>query len=320
MVDTLRLRLDVADSGGADLMSTANFIQADKMLNQSTGEMWFSGNLESFRVTGNSGSVSLEGSLPTILFPNNARILTRKEVGLAVEKLSDLLHLPLKEARVTRIDCAYHWVMSKPVPEYLERLGGLSRFVRKPVANSLYYNKGERKTKADGVKYTNSLIFYNKTKQCQDSKKDVPQVYEDSLLLRYECRWLINPSRQFGLRELKASTLSEPPFYKAMVGKWADYYFSIVKSRRGAFNFDGVKDVRGAKNWLLGYFLSRVNAANIDEVLLAMKERKVFQDPKYYTRLRRDLKEVIQKVGKESENDLIRELDSNVRSVLAYCR
>lgn len=321
MVDTLRLRLDVADSSGADLLSTANYLTTHRnTADEDTGERWMSGTLGTFKVTANTGSIYVEGSLPTILFPSNARILTRREVGEAIESLSDQMHLPMKEARVMRLDCAYHWTMTKPVPEYLERLGELSRWNRKPVANSLYYNKGERKTQNNGIRYTNSLCFYNKSRQCTDTKKDVPQVYENSLLLRYECRWLINPSKQFGVRELKAKNLSEKPFYSMMVRKWGDYYFSITKSRRGAFNFDGVRDVRGAKNWLLGYLLSHTNASSVDEVLRAMKERKVFSDAKYYTRLRRDLREQIQKVGKECENDLIRELDSCVRSVLAYCR
>ena len=321
MVDTLRLRLDVVDSGGTDLLSTANYLDSHRnTVDEDTGERWMSGTLGSLKITANIGSLYVEGSLPTVLFPSNARIPTRRDVKEAIECLSDQLHLPMKEGRVTRLDCAYHWTMNKPVSEYLERLGQLGRWIRKPVANSLYYNKGERKAGGYGVRYTNALVFYNKTKQCSDTRKDVPQVYEESLLLRYECRWLMNPSRQFGVQELKASTLSEKPFYSMMVNKWAEFYFSIVKSRRGALNFDGVKDVRGAKNWLLGYILNRTNASSIDEVLRTMKEHKLFTDAKYYTRLKTDLRKLIEKVGKECENDLIKELDNNVRNVLAYCR
>lgn len=315
MVDTLRLRLDVTDSGGTDLVSTANYLtEADEMLNQRTGELWMRGTLGTFKVTANRGSLYIEGALPTILFDTNARILTRREVAQSVEKLSDLLHLPLSNGRVTRLDCSYHWQMSKPVPEYINRLGELSRFKRVlKTCNSLYYDKG-------GKSLTNSLVFYNKSNECSDKRKPVPDAYVDSMLLRYECRWLKNPSAQFEVNELKASTLSEKPFYQMMVRKWSDYYFSISKNRNGSFNFDGVRDVRSAKNWLLGYLLSRTSATNIDEVMQSMKDRKLFSDAKYYSRLRTELRECVLMIGKERENDLISELDSNVRNVLAYCR
>lgn len=315
MIDTLRLMLDVSESGGADLLSTANYLQNVKDgRDRATGIEYASGTLGTFRVTLNKGCIFLEGALPTILFPSNAKILTRRECGMSVEALCDLLHLPMGKARVTRLDCSYHWQMSKPVPEYIDRLGELSRFKRVlKTSNSLYYDKG-------GKQLTNSLIFYNKSNECSDKRKPVPDAYVDSMLLRYECRWLKNPSAQFEVNELKASTLSEKPFYQMMVRKWSDYYFSISKNRNGSLIFDGVKDVRSAKNWLLGYLLSRTSATNIDEVMQSMKDRKLFSDAKYYSRLRTELRECVLMIGKERENDLISELDSNVRNVLAYCR
>ena len=315
MVDTLKLRLDVADVGGADLVSTANYLtNADEMINKSTGEVWMRGRLDNFRVYANKGCLTFEGSLPTLLYASNAKILTRHEVAQSLQKLSDLLHLPMDKARVLRLDCSYHWTMAKPIFEYIDRLGALTYFKRvQATANSLYYSKGGKKT-------TNTLLFYNKTQECRDGRKDVPDVYTDSLLLRYECRWLSGVSKQFGVTELKASALAEKPTYQMMVHKWSDYYFSINKSRDGAFNFDGVRDVRGAKNWLLGYLLSHTNASSVNEVLQSMKERKIFSDAKYYTRLRQDLREQMEKANRGCETDLIRELDGCVRNVVAYCR
>ena len=78
--------------------------------------------------------------------------------------------------------------------------------------------------------------------------------------------------------------------------------------------------MRGAKNWLLGYLLSHTSASSVNEVLQSMKERKIFSDAKYYTRLRQDLSEQMGKANRGFENDLIKELDGCVRNVVAYCR
>ena len=315
MIDTLRLMLDVSESGGADLLSTANYLQNVKDgRDRATGIEYASGTLGTFRVTLNKGCIFLEGALPTILFPSNAKILTRRECGMSVEALCDLLHLPMGKARVTRLDCSYHWQMAQPCSEYIERLGELTHFKRVlKTANSLYYDKGTKQL-------TNTLVFYNKTAEACDKRKPIPDAYQESLLLRYECRWLKNPSKQFGVGELTASDLSEKPTYQMMVRKWSEFYFAISKGRQGALNFDGVADVRKAKDWLLGYLLSHTDATNITEVLQAMRNRNIFSDTKYYSRLKAELRKCMAQASKERENDLIRELDSNVRSVMAYCR
>ena len=329
MIDTLRLRLDVADVGGANklssgacLWSAVNYLSEVRYgEDANTGARWAHGRLGNADVTINSGSIYVEVALPTILYPSNARILTRNEISQAIEKICDLLHLPMWAARITRLDCSYHWPMSRPVNEFITRLGELSRFTRVlQTENTLLYHKGRKKLPNGKVKHTNEILFYNKSQECQDKRKYIPDAYEDSLVLRYECRFLNNPSQQFGMTELKAADLGRMDFYKCMVDKWAQYYFSVAKYRRASYDFSGVKDVRTAKEWLLGFLLSHQDATNINEVLLSMKEQKTFPDAKYYSRLRKDLQEAVAKVGSDTQNDLIRELDNNVRNVVAYYR
>ena len=48
--------------------------------------------------------------------------------------------------------------------------------------------------------------------------------------------------------------------------------------------------------------------------------RKVFNDPKYYTRLKEKLRTVTNGIKFASTNELVKELDGEVRQVLAYKR
>ncbi len=314
MIDTVHLHLDRVDILGYD---TERFAQALDTANTTTslatGEVWSSGRLNNLLVSFSEAGVTIKGSLSGYYHPNNSRILTRHEVALALNKMEDELHLSLAEARVSRLDCSYHWQMSLPIGEYLSRLGGLTYFQRVlATSNSLYYNKGGRKP-------VNTLLFYNKTKECSESHKEVPEVYDDVNLLRYECRWLGRVARQLNVTEVKASTLAEKEFYKLMVKRWSEYYFAIHKNRAASWDMSNISTVKGACDWLLGYLLNNADAGEVQEVLEQMKNRQVFSDAKYYSRLRRHLKEVAQ-VAQTITHDLMRELDNNVREVLAYCR
>ena len=314
MIDTIHLRLDRADIGefnveqfGARLSNVKQVALAD------TGECWQCGTLGNISVSFTEAGVSLKGSLSGYFFPNNSRILTRREVAMALEQMQDQLHLSLAEARVMRLDCSYHWQMNEPIGEYLSRLGALTYFARiLATANTLYYNKG-------GKQLTTALVFYNKNRECAETHKDVAEVYEDTNLLRYECRWLGRVARQLGVNDITASQLHHKDFYRSMVRKWAEFYFAIQKSRDVEFDMSSVTTVKGACDWLLGYFLNRSDAGEVQQVLETMKSRDVFSDPKYYSRLKRHLKDVAQ-LAQSSNRDVVRELDNNVREVLAYCR
>ncbi len=76
---------------------------AVEKVNIKTGEVMIQGNVDNIKVSQLLGGYSIQGSLPKLLYGNNVCQLTRKDIGVAIEKLSDRLHLPLYDADITKI-------------------------------------------------------------------------------------------------------------------------------------------------------------------------------------------------------------------------
>lgn len=66
--------------------------------------------------------------------------------------------------------------------------------------------------------------------------------------------------------------------------------------------------------------LKKLGQDEVAAIVEAMKDRKVFSDPKYYTRLKERLKGVTSDIKFADTDELVKELDSEVRQVLAYKR
>lgn len=153
MIDTVKLRLNYTES---PTFNVGQYLDNSKSnMNTDTGELWGSGTLRNMHVFYNGGGIVVEGSIGGFLFPNNSRIPKRQDVGTAIEQLSDLLHLPMSNALVVRLDCGYHWNMERPANHYFPLLCEATYFERlNQTATTLKYAKGERKK----LMYSSSTI------------------------------------------------------------------------------------------------------------------------------------------------------------------
>ena len=124
-----------------------------------TGEYSHHGNLENMRVNVYPRCLRVEGSLSKYLNGNNLERFSRAQTEQAIEKLSDSLKLPFKNAKVNRIDLAENFILKRPVREYMSLMGEATYFTKRPYSkNGLYYDNFRR-----------SMIFYNKVQVYKDS-------------------------------------------------------------------------------------------------------------------------------------------------------
>ena len=322
MIDTVKLYLDIAEVGSSDLMATTAYLtNTYPIISTDTGEVRGQGGyLSNLRVYVFPSGVTVEGSMPRYLMGSNAHVLTRHQVEESINKMSDELHLPMAKAEVRRVDCASLFIMSHPIQEYIQRLNGLTRYSRVlHTHNSLTYLNGKYKTN-QGIRHHNVIAIYNKSKELTETGKDTPEAYDEANVLRIERRWIGGVRRAFGLPELTAATLSESEFYGEMVRRWGRDYFAIQKSRTTAFKFEGVTTPKDFEEWLLGVALNRWDATDLDNILMALREREVLKYPKYYTSIKAKLKQCRERVSKDVGADLMQELDNYVRNTLIYIR
>jgi hypothetical protein len=259
--------------------------------------------------------VSIKGSLAKYYFPSNIYTLNRHQVKEAIEKLSDDLSLPMHEARVTRIDVSTHFIMSRPTPQYYEVLGGCRYYNRiQATGNTLYYH-------LKGLDCKRSMCFYDKAREMRQSGESLPHVYTGANLLRYESRWRTRLPQQLKEPQVIGESLYNGAFYRKTIKYWSDNYFSIQKKKRLKQSaMDEIKTVKDAVNYIYAFAIGRLPPDEIQQILEDMKANKVFEDKKYYSRLKQHLKKLSNNEKIMEADELVKELDADIKNVLAYMR
>lgn len=178
------------------------------------------GRLQNYDVFLGDAGVSVKGgSLNKWQLGNNYEPLTRQGAEDAVTSLSDALHLPLAEAKVTRLDFGACFVLQEPTNVYLEQLGALQDAERTKDRTSLYYHS------AKGV-----LCLYDKNTETISHSGTIPSQYQAKNVLRYEQR-LMNPTQINTAFQMAVTgaTLYNANFFAKVVELWKSRYNEIGK-------------------------------------------------------------------------------------------
>lgn len=315
MYDTINFWINRVEAGNGFETSTHYLTNSKETVNRDTGEIWSTGSLDNLKVTVSMAGVSIKGSLAKFYLPDNTYTLNRNQVKDAINKLSDTLHLNLMQANVTRLDVSTNFIMQNEVGCYFDVLGMCTYFNRvQATNNTLYYhNVGKEQKKA--------MVFYNKARETASRKHEVPEVYKGANLLRYESRWNTRLPQQLKEAEVKGCTLYDRQFYGKIISLWADGYFKIDKKKNIKLDvMENIKTVSDAADFICAVALQKLPPDEVQAIMEELRDRNVFADRKYYTRLRDKIKDITGKAAISETNDLVKELDSEVKQILAYKR
>lgn len=313
MYDKVKLWIDSA-MVGEQYPTIANYLEeANTQINHQTGEVKTFGSLEGLKVSIFVGGLSVVGSLPKYLYRSNVYTLDRHTTAQAIAKLSDALHLYADEASVTGIEFGTNFLMMHQVPDYLAKLGNMPRLSRYHFEPSTLYYKGT------GRQQPKVFAFYDKMADARAKGMECPEGMKEANLLRYEMRLNGRLSHQLGVAEVKASTLYQTPFYRMMVKRYQDSYFSISKLNQMKTNvMSEIKTVSDAFNVFVARLINQTGQTQIGGFLDELKEAGVFNDRKNYTRLKNRIQEVATKANITISDELMRELDDEIRNCGAY--
>ena len=219
MIDKIKLSLPRC----RDMPDISGYLDnGNESSNVKTGEVSVFGNVENIKVMQYFGGYSIQGSLPKFLYGNNVCQLTRKEVGQAIEKLSDRLHLPLNDARVTSIEVGANICLTKQHTAYTRLLGDMPRMQRVSMADTLYYQ-------GSGKVQPKEYYFYDKVAEVKKHGGIMPQGLEAANMMRYEMRLNGRLPFQLSIPEFKGSTLQDREVYQELINRWLNGYLSINK-------------------------------------------------------------------------------------------
>lgn len=313
MVDKLRLWADRVIVG-EHLPTIARYLESARQeTDLQTGEVRTYGNIEGLKVIIYTGGLSVIGSMPKFLYGSNVYPLNRHTIKDAIEKLSDTLHFNSELANVTEIEFGTNFLMKHPVPDYLSKLGTMPRLERVQVTpNSIRYQ-------GKGKQHPKEFSFYDKLADAVSKGMEYPEDWQGQNLLRYEIRLSGRLPQQLSVPEVTASTLTEKPFYRLMVKRYQDSYFTISKQNR--IKTDVMSEIKTVSDALYVYVARLINQTGQEPIagfLDELKEAGVFEDRKSYTRLKNKIQEIATKANITISDELIKELDDEVRNCGAY--
>lgn len=309
MYDNIDLKLGIEEAPGVALLN----VIPGRLTRQSVttfpdGAISITGYLESAKIQVTTQAVKLKDtSLCKWFLGNNFQGLTRGNTRQAVEKLSDLLLLPMDRAAVTRIDVAQNFIMRHEKTVYFDHLGGLQYFNRFQQNNGLYYSNGNK-----------TLLFYEKVHEQQDKGQPIPEMYQGRQVMRYEQRYKRRLLQCFNLPELKASLLYDPVFYTEIVNRWKDEYEKIKKINDIQINYSMVKTKKDQANQAILFYVTQRGGELqvINEIKEAYKRGELSKKQAY------DLRQQVEEACKSDvltySSDVILELDKKVKEAARF--
>lgn len=231
MYDTIFFRLTQAEVQGVDFLAETPCYLQDVAEHTFNDGLVLTGNVGNLKVSLNRFQVKVkDGSLCKYYLGDNFKAMGRKDTKMAVEKLSDELHLPMSLAAVTRIDVAQNFCTKHPPEVYFNHLGLLKYATRLQEPNGVYYSQtGGR------------LAFYDKNREQKTKREPIPELYEGRNVLRYEQRYTQRLAKQFDVSEVTGGLLYDEAFYIGLLNRWRDTYKLIQKINDVAYNFEAMK-------------------------------------------------------------------------------
>lgn len=315
MYDKVKFWVDRCDMGDAFSHITTYLDDAKEQTDLKTGEVRTYGSLQGLKVSLFTGGLLIVGSLPKFHYGNNIYPLDRQSTAEAINKIEDGLHISLTDAKVTGVEFGCCFLMMHRVREYLDRLGNMPRMQRYRFnQETLYYqHSGKHRPK--------TFCYYDKIADAKKKQMEIPPGMQEANLLRCEIRYDGRLPYQLNVPEVTASTLSDRHFYKMMVKRFQDAYFSISKMNRLKDNaMSEIKTVQDAFDCFVGKLITQSGQSQelINDFLQELKAANAFKDRVSYARLKQKLEKVVSKANLSTADELIKELDDEVKNCGAY--
>lgn len=298
--DTVTMWLEHHEARGA--LSALSELQT--FIDNSTGEVaGHRGKLRNLRVKVTGNGLSVNGSLAKFFLGNNLESLNKQTTAIALESLSDHLHLPMDEATIFRLDIGENLNMREPLIAYTSQLGDARHYKKSEFANrqTVLYKNSMR-----------SLTFYPKLVEMRSHKESIPEAFIGQNLLRYEARYTARIAKQLNRPLVRASDLIDEDFYARLLQRWKEEYFSIHKLHRptGEINVENTRQfLRSLAMIGLKYIGGEETA--LEAVRAARSKGKLDKMQAY--RLRATVRELASAENLTESSDAILELDERIR-------
>ena len=313
MYDTVNLRLLQSEVGKVDFLSEipCHLTNIWESYPKDNDSVTIAGNLNNLKVSVNRRQMKIkDGSLCKWYLGDNFKTMGRGDVQRAIEKLSDILHLPISKATITRFDIAQNFITRYPTEVYLNHLGELRYATRLQEPDGIYYNQTWGR-----------LCFYDKNKEQRAKNEPIPELYKGRNVFRYEQRYLKRIAQHLNVEKVTGAMLYDEQFYIKVLNNWRDNYKSIQKINDVTLNFAEVKTKQQLnKMGVLSLVeLMGGQVKMIEQITNAQKRGELTKKQAFD--LRQAIKDAYQlKEGITVKSDAIAELDKKIDEAIKFYR
>ncbi len=267
------------------------------------GMEYITGSLDNLNISVSLAGFSLTGSLNKFWHKDNFSKLTRQEVEHCTELLEDTLQLGLRDAEIKRFDIAHNFMMESPVSCYYNLLGESSRYNRLSQENSVYYSNGQR-----------TKLFYDKVSEGKAKRYEIPPVWLNRNVLRYELRFISRLAKQFKRSQILMEDLFDESFYMSAVDSWTYEYLEIKKNQLLTPQIMNMTS-KNAKDYLLSALIELVGHNEVSKLTESWKPN--FTTSKEAQRFKSSLRNM---KGLTEQSPLMVELDKKILRTREYYR
>lgn len=286
----------------ANVVSRQEIAQLCERLNLSQDSDKYIGNL-CLRV--HNGSISGCGSFSKFIYGDNLHTIDRLETEAVVNALCDVIGCDISRARVTQLEFGTNFHLSQPVGNYLNLLGSSPRTKRIEEA----INDSSPQT----------ITYRPNGKQGYFRHKLYDKGAEAGVkgnILRYELRFTTRIARYLKIKGgITLSTLYDSHFYDYMQQRYYDFYDSIKKMNDVTINSEAINTVGDGFETFVAMLINETNPNRIEEYLAELKRLGVYDDPKYYSRLKAKLNAIAERKAATSTSELIDELNTEIQKL-----
>lgn len=280
-------------------------------IDSETGEVKYSvGYSGCIKVREVKGKMIIECSLPKLLKGDNIYSLNYFEVVMALQLIEEKLGISIMKGTIRRLDCEITVESIYKPSTYFRYLGNCKYYLRTEIQKtSLYYFNNSR-----------VINIYDKLKERKDKKELLPIEFEGKNLLRFECRYknkyLKTIAKKNCLEVLKIEDLINPTIFINISEIIFQEYKSIDKLNTPViinFNNSARSKLNLTKN-LANMAIKLLGGVQVvQEMIDASRPYNEDVRSEYFSRRKKDIKEIATYSNMELTENFISEIDQKIK-------
>lgn len=304
MIDNIRIAVPLEDG-----QQWQSFIHYDTR----TGQDHYSGHIKNLKIVQNLNGVYIQGSIAKYLQGENITPLTRNQVKESLDLIQQDTGMSFHNAVIISLEIGSSVILKNPVCLYLSLFDYMQKYTR-----SEHGKKGLETVTYQTKTGSISFYAYDKTKEVNDRKQTIPELYKDCNVMRLEYRIKKRQGiKSLFKRDLQPKDLYNFEVYQNLQRQYYDFYTKIPKTGREVF-FDFSKPATPAKiEKLLAETFRQTNPKEYSLILQTGKDAG-FLTEKTLERIRSQERQNSRNFTFTDTNDLIIELNEKMQSRACY--